>query len=54
MPFLSKRQARWAFANKKPWAKKWAKVTNFKSLPARVRKKKKSKRMRKARTHRIR
>jgi len=41
MPFKSKAQARWAFANKKKFAKKWAKITNFKSLPKRKRKKKK-------------
>ena len=34
MPFASRRQARWAFANKKPFAKRWAKQTNFSNLPA--------------------
>jgi len=33
MPYKSKKQARWAFANKKPWAKRWADVTDFSSLP---------------------
>jgi hypothetical protein len=42
MPFKSKAQQKWAFANKKSWAKLWAKHTkNIKSLPKRVRKKKK-------------
>lgn len=27
MPFKSKKQERWAFANKMPWAKKWADKT---------------------------
>lgn len=39
MPFVSKRQERWAFANKMPWAKEWADKTNQKSLPERVKKK---------------
>jgi hypothetical protein len=39
MPFDSKAQARWAFANKKKLAangmdvEEWAKATNFKKLP---------------------
>jgi hypothetical protein len=34
MPFLSRRQQRWAFANKKPFAKRWAKETpSFAALP---------------------
>lgn len=34
MPFISKRQQRWAFANKKPFAKRWAKETpSFAALP---------------------
>ena len=41
MPFKSKAQQRWAFANKKKFAKRWAKKTkNIKSLPKRVKKKK--------------
>ena len=32
-PFESKRQARWAFANKEPWAREAAGKTNFKSIP---------------------
>lgn len=33
-PFLSRRQQRWAFANKKPFAKRWAKETpSFAALP---------------------
>jgi hypothetical protein len=34
MPFASKRQARWAFATGQPFAKRWAKQTNFAALPA--------------------
>ena len=42
MPFRSRAQARWAFANKKKWAKKWADHTSgWKSLPERVKKRKK-------------
>jgi len=38
MPFRSKAQWRWAFANRKRFAKKWARKTrSFKSLPARKR-----------------
>lgn len=34
MPFASRRQQRWAFANKKPFAKRWAKETpSFAALP---------------------
>lgn len=33
-PFVSKRQQRWAFANKKPFARRWAHETDFASLPA--------------------
>lgn len=40
MPFRSKRQQRWAFANKKKFAKSWAKKTKkaggFKRLPERA------------------
>ena len=43
MPFVSKKQEKWAFANKKPWAKKWAKMTDEKKLPNKVKKGKKSK-----------
>ena len=36
MPFRSKAQQRWAFANHKPWARRWAHETrSIKSLPAR-------------------
>ena len=41
MPFKSKAQQKWAFANKKKFAKRWARMTNFKSLPKRARRKKK-------------
>ena len=34
MPFKSKAQERWAFANHQPWAKEWADKTNQKKLPA--------------------
>jgi hypothetical protein len=40
MPFKSKAQSRWAFANHKAWAKRWAKTTKYKALPNRKRKKK--------------
>lgn len=33
MPFVSKKQDRWAFSTKQPFAKKWAGMTNQKSLP---------------------
>jgi hypothetical protein len=36
MPFDSKSQEKWAFANKKPWAKEWASKTSQKSLPEKV------------------
>lgn len=33
-PFKSKNQWRWAFANEKPWARRWARKTkSFKALP---------------------
>lgn len=41
MPFKSKAQQRFAFGTKQPWAKKWAKKTNFKKLPEKVRRRKK-------------
>ena len=40
MPFKSKTQSRWAFANKKKFAKKWAKITNYKKLPKKKKRKK--------------
>lgn len=40
-PFASKAQQKWAFANKMPFAKKWADITNFKHLPEKVKLKKK-------------
>ena len=39
MPFRSKAQQRWAFANRKRFAKRWAHKTTFKGLPKRVRRK---------------
>lgn len=33
MPFLSKRQQRWANSTGQPFAKKWNKLTNFSALP---------------------
>jgi len=36
MPFKSKEQERWAFANHMPWAKKWAKKTDQKDLPEKI------------------
>jgi hypothetical protein len=38
MPFDSKKQQRWAFATKQPFAKRWAKETDFPELPERKRK----------------
>jgi hypothetical protein len=43
MPFVSKAQEKWAFANKMPWAKKWAGMTEEKKLPNKVKKTKKKK-----------
>lgn len=42
MPFRSRKQWGWAFANKKPWAKGWANETKGgrKSLPNQAKKKK--------------
>jgi hypothetical protein len=43
MPFVSKKQERWAFSNKKKLAKKgfdveeWAKKTTYKELPEEIR-----------------
>lgn len=43
MPFQSKAQARWMFANKPKMAKEWASVTpSIKKLPNRVKKSKSS------------
>lgn len=40
MPFRSQAQMKWAFANKKPWAKEWAdKTPNPGSLPLKAEKK---------------
>lgn len=38
MPFVSKAQEKWAFSTKQPFAKKWAGITNQKSLPKRIKK----------------
>lgn len=44
MPFKSKAQAKWMFANKPKMAKEWAEETpNIKKLPRRLKKKKSSK-----------
>lgn len=41
MPFKSKKQARWMFANKPGIAKEWAAATpSIKKLPQKIRKKK--------------
>jgi hypothetical protein len=41
MPFKSKAEARWMFANKPAMAKRWAKETpSIKKLPEKVKKKK--------------
>lgn len=41
MPFVSKQQERWMFANKPKMAKEWAsKTPDIRSLPQRVKKKK--------------
>jgi hypothetical protein len=36
MPFKSRAQEKWAFATHQPFAKKWADITDQKSLPTRV------------------
>ena len=41
MPFKSKAQERFAYATHQPWASEWASKTNQKSLPKRVKRKKK-------------
>lgn len=43
MPFRSKKQWKWAFANNKKFAKKWAHETvrSYKALPSKKRKSKK-------------
>lgn len=41
MPFKSRQQEKWAFATKQPFAKKWADITDQKTLPKRVTRKKK-------------
>ena len=33
MPFLSKKQSKWAFANGEPWATEWANKTDYSKLP---------------------
>jgi hypothetical protein len=38
MPFSSKAQQKWMFANKPEMAKEWASKTDFKHLPERVKK----------------
>jgi hypothetical protein len=43
MPFVSKKQQRFAFATKQPWAKEWASKTDFSTLPESVPAKKDSK-----------
>jgi hypothetical protein len=40
-PFKSKAQERFAFSTRQPWAKKWAKMTDEKKLPEKIKKKKK-------------
>lgn len=40
MPFKSEAQQRFAFATDQPWAKKWAKETDFSHLPDYVPRKK--------------
>lgn len=41
MPFKSKQQSKWAFATHQEWADKWAKQTDYKNLPMKLRGKKK-------------
>ena len=41
MPFKSQKQEHWAFATKQPFAKKWAGMTNQKTLPKTAKKTKK-------------
>ena len=43
MPFKSKAQEKWAFANKMPFAKEWADMTDQSKLPAKKGKKRKKK-----------
>ena len=43
MPFQSKAQEAWAFATHQKFAKDWASITDQKSLPKRVGKRKKNK-----------
>lgn len=44
MPFVSKKQWKWAFSNHKDFARSWADETkSFKKLPTKKRKKKKTK-----------
>lgn len=42
MPFVSKKQQRFAFATKQPWAEEFASKTDFSKLPEKKKKKKKS------------
>jgi hypothetical protein len=44
MPFVSRQQEKWAFANKMPWAKRWADMTKGQKLPARKSQKRQAKR----------
>jgi hypothetical protein len=45
MPFKSKKQWRWAFVNKKSFARKWAhKTASFKALPKTARTQKRRRR----------
>jgi hypothetical protein len=49
MPFQSKKQVRWMFANDPEMAKEWAsKTKDFKALPEKVRRKKKLKKRKQA------
>ena len=40
MPFVSKKQAKFAFGTKQPWAKEWAEKTDFSKIPDKKKKKK--------------
>lgn len=42
MPFKSLAQSKWMFANKPEMAKEWSSKTNYKRLPKKVKKNKKS------------
>lgn len=42
MPFKSKQQSKWAFATDQPFAKEWAKKTDYSKIPKKASKKSQS------------